>query len=165
MCHPFFFLSASWQDCVGMTHPSYSTIHYARDAAVTSSPPHPVCLRTRSRRVACVRCDLRLYAVYGGCSCNTVNTVPYRVVTYRDNGMPSKKKKYNARFPAVSESSPFYSPHSVAERASMTRRDRKRRVNVDAPNLEPARRLDSRFRYLLPQWKNVLCFFTNVAIC
>lgn len=27
-------------------------------------------------------------------------TVPYRVVTYR--GMPSKKKKYNARFPAVS---------------------------------------------------------------
>ncbi|XP_028045675.1 uncharacterized protein LOC105832947 [Monomorium pharaonis] len=61
-------------------------------------PFFPVCLRTRSRRVACVRacitlCDVVLaIALY--------NTVPYRVITYHGNGMPSKKKKYNARFPA-----------------------------------------------------------------
>jgi len=63
--------------------------------------PHPFCLRTRSRRVACVR--IALCRVCGVLAVQRfVDTVSYRVVTYHGNGMPSKKKKYNARFPAVS---------------------------------------------------------------
>jgi len=62
-CRPFFLL-ASWQDCVGMTHLSYSTIHHARDAAISYFPPPLlvpfVYARDRVVSRACVRvatCD------------------------------------------------------------------------------------------------------------
>lgn len=140
-----------------------------RGRAVSSTPSSPVCLRTRSRRVACVRvasCDSTPSTVLRWLRwvspCNTVNIVPYRVIKYRDNGMPSKKKKYNARFPAVSVSSRFYPIPSSPIPSRNARRWReemgREREWTWTPDLESARRLDSRLRCLLPQRKNMLCF-------